>query len=94
MQEIIKHKLVFPIVALAIVGVLGATYTITHSGPTTVSAQTASTKSNPQADQDKETKDDAVSPEPSHAVVGKADANEVDESGANGTTTKETEDGK
>lgn len=92
MQNILKNKLVLPVAALAIVGVIGASYTIVHSGPTTADAQTAVTKNNVQADQDKETKDDVVSPQPSHAAVQKADANEVDESGASGTT-KETEDG-
>jgi type IV secretory pathway VirB10-like protein len=92
MKEILKNKLVLSVVTLAIVGVLGAFYTMAHSGPITANAQTAITKNNIQADQDKETKDDAESPEPSHAVQQKSDANEIDESGANNTT-KEIEDG-
>ena len=92
MQEIIKNKFVIPVVALAIVGVIGAAYTITHSGPSTANAQTAVTGNNTQGEQDKEVKDDGVSPEPSHALQQKADTNENDKADANGST-KEAEDG-
>jgi type IV secretory pathway VirB10-like protein len=92
MQEIITNKLVIPIVALAVVGVIGVTYTITHSGPSTANAQTAVTSNNTQGGQDKEVKDDGVSPVPSQAVQQKADTNENDKKDANGST-NEVEDG-
>ena len=93
MQEMIKNKLFIPVVALAIVGVLGASYTMTHSGPTTANAQTSVTKSNvPAVVQDKETKDDVVSPQPSQVVQKKADTNVNDKADANNST-KEVEDG-
>jgi glycerate-2-kinase len=90
MQEMIKNKLFIPVVALAIVGVLGASYTMTHSGPTTANAQTSVTKNSVQAD--KEIKDDVVSPQPSHIVQQKADTNENDKADTNDST-KEVEDG-
>ncbi|MGH7204469.1 MAG: hypothetical protein ACREHC_08590 [Candidatus Levyibacteriota bacterium] len=92
MHELIKHKFVITAVVLSLVGVSGAAYTMAHSGPTTANAQTAVTTSNTQTGQDKEVKDDNVSPQPSGSVQQKADTHEVDETGAKGAT-KEVEDG-
>ena len=92
MKKILKNKLIFSIATLAIVGVLGAFYTMAHSGPTTANAQAAVTKNNAQADQDKETQDDAVSPKPSEVVKEKADTTENDKADAKGSS-HEVEDG-
>jgi hypothetical protein len=92
MHELIKIKLFIPVVALAIVGLTGATFTLTHSGPSTINAQTVVTTNNTAQMQDKEVKDDTVSPEPSGVVQSKADTNENDKADANGST-KEVEDG-
>lgn len=92
MQKIIKNKLVIPVVALAIVGVVGATYTMTHSGPNTANAQTAVVNNPTQVGQDKETQDDLVSPKPSQIVKEKADTTENDKADAN-SSTREVEDG-
>jgi hypothetical protein len=82
MHEIIKNKLFIPVVVLAIVGVTGATFTLIHSGPTTANAQTAVTNSTA-GGQDKEVKDDGVSPEHSGVVQQKADTNESEKADAN-----------
>ncbi len=92
MQKIIKNKLVIPVVVLAIVGVVGAIYTMTHSGPNTANAQTAVVNSNTQVKQDKETQDDVVIPKPSQVVKEKADTTENDKADAN-SPTHEVEDG-
>src|SRR5882724_11062891 len=39
MIEMLQGKLVFPLFALAIVGIVGSVYTLSHTGPTTASAQ-------------------------------------------------------
>jgi len=92
MQNILKNKLVLPVAALAIVGVLGASYTMAHSGATTANAQTAVVNSNTQVGKDKETQDDNVSPKPSQVVKGKTDTTENDKADARGST-NEVEDG-
>ena len=90
MQETLKKKLVLPVAILAIVGIAGTTYTIAHSGPTTVHAQTPTVQSNMQVGQDKETQD-AVSQKPATTLQQKADTNENDKADTGSST--EVEDG-
>lgn len=92
MQEKLKNKLVLPIIALAIIGVIGTAYTLVHAGPTIANAQTPVVKSVSQVGQDKETKDDTVSPKPSPTVQQNADTTENDKADSN-TSTNEVENG-
>ncbi len=91
MQETLKKKFVLPVALLAIVGIAGTTYTIAHSGPTTVHAQAPTVQSNTQVGQDKETQDDTVSQKPASTVQQKADTNENDKADTGSST--EVEDG-
>lgn len=47
MKEILQNKLAIPLLALAIVGVGGSAYTLSHVGPMTVSAQTTTAADKP-----------------------------------------------
>ena len=85
MQEIIKNKLILSVSALAIIGVIGASYTVMHSGPTIANAQASVVKSTIQGGQDKEVKDDIVSLKASQAAQEKADSNKNDKADSNGS---------
>ena len=86
MESKLKTKIVLPVIALAVVGVVGSVYTLTHSGSQTASAQTPSTTVSQQAQGDKETADDTNKQgepneqNPSYkSSVQIADTNELDE---------------
>ena len=88
MQEKFHRKLILPVAILAIVGVAGATYTLTQGGTSTANAATTNVT---KAATDKEVHDETVSPQPGQIVnqTVKADEKEqVDKSGVS-----ETEDG-
>ncbi|MGI8420386.1 MAG: hypothetical protein ACR2LN_07150 [Candidatus Levyibacteriota bacterium] len=78
MQEKFNKKIVIPVIALAIVGIAGATYTISHSGP--ITAHAASVTTTPQqASPDKETQDDAVNQNQAKATNQTADSGEKEQ---------------
>lgn len=76
-----EKKLILPVIALAVVGIVGSVYTLSHSGPNSVSAQTASVSPAP-GTADRETADDATSEQKStyKSSVQTTDTKEQDES--------------
>ncbi len=85
------HKMKLPVIILAIVGIVGMTFTMAHSGPSKVHAQALAVQSAMQDRQNQETQDDTVSPKPSQAAQQNADVNENDK--ADNNSTPEVEDG-
>lgn len=73
MKDKLQKKLVIPLVALAIVGLGGTVYTISHAGPTTASAQTAISQHAPDGETQDDSAANAVKPS---TAVDKPDANE------------------
>ena len=57
MEKKLKTKIVLPVIALAVVGVVSSVYAFSHSGPSAASAQTSSVTAQ-QTSVDKETADD------------------------------------
>ena len=67
MKELLQKKLFLPLMLLALVGVSGSVYTLSHTGPLTAHAQTSTSSTGKQAATDTETKDDVISTAPAQS---------------------------